>query len=232
MTDHAKLCARLVECAPRLTERVLGEMYQNPFWQERFGERATTHGRQDGMYHVQYLVQALTSNDATILESYARWLQQVLTTRGMCTRHLAENFERLAAAITEECWADSAPAVAMLDAARAALRYPDGPARALQDQAPAIARSAADALYAKHPEWLARWGEAGRERCADDLQYHLAYLADSIALGMPEVFTSYVTWIAAFLERRQIPRAHLDESLAALRSALEHVGAGVNLPSM
>ena len=221
MTD---LVARIEAAADALTDRVLAEMYVNPFWHERFGERAAKHGRQDGLYHLQYLVEALRTNDANVIEQYARWLQQVLTTRGMCTRHLDENFARLAAAIADTV-ADSAPAVAMLGAARAALRYADGPARRVQDATPAIAEAVTAQLYATHPEWP----EAGRARCADDLRYHLAYAADAIALGMPNVFASYLAWIGDFLERRNVPRAHLDAQIAALRAQVT-AELGVVLP--
>lgn len=210
------LIANIEATAEALTDRVLAEMYKNPFWVERFGERAQKHGRQDGMFHIKYLTEALRTNDANVIEQYARWLQQVLTTRGMCTRHLDENFERLADAIAETV-ADSAPAVAMLEAARRALRYAEGtPARRVQDAAKEIAESVADKLYARHPNWPAQH----RARCADDLQYHLSYASDALALAMPSVFASYVAWIGDFFERRRIPRQHLEESISLLRVAV------------
>ena len=212
----SELALRIEAAADALTDRVLAEMYVNPFWRERFGERAQTHGRQDGRFHIKYLAEALRSDEPPVIEQYARWLQQVLTTRGMCTRHLDENFARLGRAIADAV-TDSAPAVAMLEQARGALRYGDGsPARRVQDASASIAASVADALYAKHPEWP----QASRARCTDDLLYHLSYAADALALAMPNVFASYLTWIGEFLERHKVPRAHLDEAIAALRSAV------------
>ena len=38
----------------------------------------------------------------------------------------------------------------------------------------------------------------------------------ALALGVPSVFINYVRWIAEFLERRRVPRAHLVESLEVL----------------
>lgn len=219
------LVADIEAAADALTDRVLAEMLENTFWRERFGERAQKHGRQDGLFHIKYLSEALRTGEATVMEQYARWLQQVLTTRGMCTRHLDENFERLAKAIGETI-PGSAPAIAMLDAARGALRYAEGtPARRVQDATAAIAASVAGALYAKHPEWP----ETYRARCTDDLSYHLCYAADALALAMPNVFASYLGWIGEFLERRKVPRMHLDESVAALRSAVT-TELGVVLP--
>ena len=162
---HAALIAAIEERGPALTARVLDEMYRDPFWHARFGERADRRGREDGNFHLQYLAQALASDDPNVMHNYARWLQQVLTTRGMCTPHLAENFDRLAAAI-HDAVPDSEPAIAMLRAATEALRYDDGAARRVQDLAGATAEE--------------------REL--------LAYAADAIALAMPAVFTNHVAW--------------------------------------
>jgi hypothetical protein len=216
---HPELVERLDRHADRLTERVLAEMYKNPFWLERFGDRAQRHGRQDGRFHIDYLMQAVGSEDAGVLENYARWLQQVLTTRGMCSRHLAENFDRLAAEIAAEGWPDAQPAVDMLGAATRALRYSSAPAREIQEHASVLVAATVDVLYVRHPEWNARWGEAGRARCLDDVDYHVSYAADAVALERTDVFVSYAQWIADFLARRHIPREHLVETLEVLGHA-------------
>lgn len=159
------LIERIEAAAEALTTRVLGEMYKDPFWHARFGERADKHGRQDGLFHIKYLKEALIANDAHVMEEYARWLQALLTTRGMCTLHLDENFERLAVAIRETI-EDSEPAVRMLEAARKAMSYPPSPARTLQDHVfPA------------------------------ELRYFASYAADALHLNMPNVFTDYVAFV-------------------------------------
>ena len=162
---HEALIAAIEAQGAALTARVLAEMGRDPFWHARFGERADRRGREDGNYHLQYLAQALASDDPNVMHNYARWLQPVLTTRGMCSRHLAENFDRLAAAIGDAI-PDSEPAVAMLRAATEALRYDDATARRVQE------------LTGATPE--------EREL--------LAYAADALALHMPEVFTNHVAW--------------------------------------
>jgi len=216
----AALQAELASAGPRLRDRVLAEMYRNPFWEERFGERGRRHAGRDGEYHTQYVIEALAANDPQIFVRYAVWLREVLVTRGMCSRHLVENFDRLAAAIAEETWPDRERAVAILHAGSRALVHTTGDAGALDAARARIAREATAAIYAAHPGWAARWGEAGRARCADDLEYHLCYLADALALARPELFAQYVTFMAAFLGRRAIPAEHLDESLAVLGQAL------------
>src|SRR5436305_13118195 len=84
--------------ASALAERALAAMYRNPFWDERFGERGRRFAREDNLHHLAYLVQALRAESPDLLTGYARWLQRVLTTRGMCSRHVGENFARLSEA--------------------------------------------------------------------------------------------------------------------------------------
>lgn len=213
---HPELVERLDRAADRFTERVLGEMYKNPFWQERFGERANRHGRQDGRFHIDYLMQAVGSDDVAVFENYARWLQQVLTSRGMSSKHLAENFERLGRAISDERWADGAIAVKVLDAGVSALRYRTGAAREVQEHARVIVVATAEVLYVRHPEWQERWGAAGRVRCIDDIDYHVSYGADALALELPNVFIDYARWMADFLARRNMPRDHLVETFEVI----------------
>jgi hypothetical protein len=209
MSRYAELVGQLEAASARLTERVLAEMYVDPFWRERFGARADKHGRQDGRFHVQYLQQALATGEPAVLENYARWLQQVLTARGMCTRHLAENFERLAAAIAEEPWPDRQAAVDLLRAATAALTYPDGLARAVQLRADAVVRAATAALG--HDEADAR----------AELEALVSYCADALALGSPQVLANHVAWLAGFHERWGSARGRLAARLAAVGAALE-----------
>jgi hypothetical protein len=206
--NHEALAHRLDQAADRLTTRVLDQMYRDPFWHARFAERAERHGRADGRFHIDYLIQALHASDPSIVENYARWLQQVLTSRGMCTRHLADNFRLLADAIRAEAWPDGEAAIALLDAARAALRYPAASAaHELQGAAPAIARAMNDALAL---------GDPLRTYLVDDL---IDYTADAIALDHPAVLANHVTWLADFLAPAGVPRDRLAAALRALTTA-------------
>lgn len=183
---HRLLADRLEAIAAELTSEVLDEMYKDPFWYARFGApRADKHGRQDGFFHISYLAEALRAEDAGVMERYARWLQQVLTTRGMCSRHLAENFDRLGQVIAARGLADAARAVELLAAASAALRYDAAAARAIQDRAAAIAG-----------------GAKGSDEVDQQLAVLVSYLADAVALARPALFAAHVGWLAGFLAER------------------------------
>jgi hypothetical protein len=210
----------LREAAPRLTASVLAEMYSNPFWEARFGDRGRQHGGQDGNSHVTYLVEALAAGDPRVFLAYASWLREVLVARGMCSRHLVDNFERLANAIDGEPWEGRERAVAILRAGAHALVYTGDDAGAIDGARSALARDTVASLYAAHPDWLTRFGESGRARCVDDVDYHLSYLADALAFSRREQFVAYIAFMATFLERRAVPRGHLRECLVTLSNVL------------
>lgn len=137
-------------------------------------------------------------------------------TRGMCTRHVEENFQRLAAAVEAERFPEAAEAVALLEQA---LRYHHPVARELQERAPELASTAVTRVLDRHPDWAP--APTSRRRCEDDALYHLSYLADAVANGRDELFVQYVCWVAGFLERFRVPREHTPALLAELDRAIE-----------
>ena len=193
----------LAAAAPRLTERVLGEMYANPFWRERFGDRGRLHAGKDGDFHVRYLCESLAAGDHGVFINYARWLRELLVARGMCSRHLAENFERLAQAIDDEPWPDRARAVATLHTGAHSLTYVDGEPGALDQSRGELATRA-----------------AGADLSRDELDIHLSYLADAVAAAEPTRFASYLQFLGGWFARCDRPVAHLHASLRRLGEAI------------
>lgn len=198
------LVRHLESRSAELSRRALAEMYEDPFWLARFGARGQRFAEQDGEYHVSYLVSALALGNADVFTGYARWLQTLLVSRGMCTRHVAENFERLAQVIAADV-ADAQPAVDLLHVAVEALRYDGGPARALQE----LSERLADAVVAR--------GEAeGAGLRRKDVLDLLSYLADAVHLDRTGLFAAHVEWLAGFFEGRRVPAEHLRWTLARL----------------
>jgi hypothetical protein len=173
-------------------------MYEDAFWIERFGARGATQARTDGEYHVRYLVGALRDGSPATLADYARWLQVVLTTRGMCTLHIDEHFAWLSRSLDAHQVRDAEPAHAYLAEARAALRYADGPGRTVQAAARELARRAAAA------------GLPRRE-----LEQLVSFLGDAVAHGRPELFVAHARFLGARAERRAAVTATVTELRAA-----------------
>lgn len=188
---------RLREHAAALAARVQREMYADAFWIERFGARGEAYAREDGQKHVLYLADALAFGDRAVFRDYAVWLRSVLTSRGMCTRHLDDNFARLGDAIADLGLDADGAARACLDDARAALLRPPGtPARAVEDAAEGMAARAG--------------GE--RSRVLD----HLSFAADALDSGADESFKAYVAFMTAFFERRGGSAGALRDTLGRL----------------
>ncbi len=185
-----RLAQELLGASARLSERVLAEMYQDPFWAARFGERGRTHSRNDGDFHIKYLAEALESEDSSVFGSYARWLRELLVSRGMRSRHLADNFIKLAVAISSEAFAGHERAVAILQAGALALVYEGGEAGEIE------------ALRA-------RLGTSGTSDHARD--HLLSYLADAAAYAQPSWFTAYAEFASGL-------RPTVSEELVSLRA--------------
>jgi hypothetical protein len=188
-----------------MNARVLSEMYENPFWEERYGARGRRFAQEDGDSHVAHLVLALESRSPAMLVSYAQWLQRVLTTRGMCSRHLAENFQRLAATIRDERWEGAALAIEYLDRARGSLRHSSDPARSVEEAAPVLARAAVDSSAA---------GQLPRG--AEDVLDLMSYAADALWNERPDLFVAHLEWYRGFLARRGVNGEALSQVLQDL----------------
>lgn len=79
-----------------IIEEVTEGIYNdNPVLLEKFGERGRQKCREDNEHHIKYLQTAAALDDEKYFTDYAIWLNGILTSRGMQTAHLVDNFERL-----------------------------------------------------------------------------------------------------------------------------------------
>lgn len=200
-----KLVALLRTHAARLNARVLGEMYANPFWDDRYGARGRRFAQDDGASHVAHLVLALEAHTPEMLVSYGQWLQRVLTTRGMCSRHLDENFERLAVAIRDERWEGATLAADYLEQAREGLRRGPEPARSVEEAGPALVQVVVEA------------GAAGPlPRGIEDVRDVFSYAVDALRNERPDLFAAHLQWFQAWLARRGVDPGALPNLLGVL----------------
>jgi methanogenic corrinoid protein MtbC1 len=85
--------------------------------------------------------------------------------------------------------------------------------QAIESQKDEFASLIIDEQWARNPQFLVRYGDAGRAKCAQDVKYNLAYLSQAIASSSPPLFVSYIDWIKVLFEGLKIPSQELAESL-------------------
>ncbi|HYO13152.1 MAG TPA: cobalamin B12-binding domain protein, partial [Thermoanaerobaculia bacterium] len=64
-------------------------------------------------------------------------------------------------------------------------------------------------FFARHPDWVQRYGDKGWERGIEDAGFHIDFLAGALEVGAPEAFGEYVRWARRVLEARGIAAAFL-----------------------
>lgn len=79
-----------------IIEDVMKDTYlAYPELMERFGERGKEKCKEDNGHHFKNLETAFSVNEPKIFLDYSHWLNNVLTSRGMKTEHIIDNFERI-----------------------------------------------------------------------------------------------------------------------------------------
>ncbi|WLR56912.1 hypothetical protein LC048_08610 [Mesobacillus subterraneus] len=79
-----------------IIEEVTDGIYRDyPILLEKYGERGKLKCKEDNEHHLKYLQTAARMNEEKYFVDYAHWLNGILTSRGMKTEHLVDNFQRL-----------------------------------------------------------------------------------------------------------------------------------------
>lgn len=86
-----------------------------------------------------------------------------------------------------------------------------------------------DQIWLNNPEFADRFKEAGKERCREDVRYHLLHLTEAVRTDSQILFNKYLEWSQSVLENLHIDVGDLDESLGIIESliAQEEVEAPV-----
>ncbi|WP_456277674.1 hypothetical protein [Bacillus sp. AK128] len=83
-----------------MIDEVVEDIYQAyPELLERFGERGRMKCREDNQHHFHHLELAFTLNNQLVFLDYTKWLNSLLTSRGMKSEHIIDNFARIQAVI-------------------------------------------------------------------------------------------------------------------------------------
>lgn len=68
-------------------------------------------------------------------------------------------------------------------------------------------------FYTAHESQYRRFGVSGRKACQQDLEFHLKFLKPTLEFGNVEPFIEYLRWMNEVLMARNIPTAHLVQTL-------------------
>ena len=96
----------------------------------------------------------------------------------------------------------------------------------LRQQQAALAAALVERQFSERPELAIRYGPIGREKCLQDANYHLTYLADAMSAETPALFGNYVAWAKVMLGKRNIPVEDLARHLELTRTILRERLAG------
>jgi len=76
-----------------------------------------------------------------------------------------------------------------------------------------VAEAVTDEFFRRHPEWVARYGERGRQRGLEDAGFHMDFLAGAVEAGLAGPFADYARWTVRVLAGRGIAPAFVAENL-------------------
>ena len=94
---------------------------------------------------------------------------------------------------------------------------------ALESQLSLVADAVINREMAQMPDLARRYGARGQQKCLQDAQLHLSYLAQAIWLANTALFTDYIAWAADMLEARRISREHLFSHLRCMSDTMAEV---------
>jgi methanogenic corrinoid protein MtbC1 len=75
-------------------------------------------------------------------------------------------------------------------------------------------------LWKDHPEYEQIFDEKGRRKCAQDIRYHLKYLADAVDAEAPALFLRYLEWVKTLFASLHIPQDSFLESLKVIKKVV------------
>ncbi|MCP3028229.1 hypothetical protein [Halobacillus sp. A5] len=89
----------------RLVLQIVEEIYAAyPFLWERFGQNGRERTEEDNYHHLDHLYAAYEMKSAAFFLDYTSWLQNVLTSRGVGTELIIDNYERLIKNLDKVDW--------------------------------------------------------------------------------------------------------------------------------
>lgn len=83
-----------------------------------------------------------------------------------------------------------------------------------------IAEKVINILWTRFPHYTEILGEAGKQKCRQDAEYHLLYLADAVGAESQELFFFYIKWVKDLFASIGVSNESFLNSLIAMREAI------------
>lgn len=179
-----------------IAERLIDQMYMDPFWEQRYGKLGKMHARQDVNYHLDNLVTAIRVEMLSSPVNYYHYLQNVLVHRGISTRHICQTLGQLKTLLQETLpdeWLEIEP---YLDAGYKGLAYERPACLSLSEKEEQVAQAAANQLTPPDEETSSQ--DDWRKARYLEMLFHLSYLQDAVEKGIPQIFEDHVRWSLAY----------------------------------
>ncbi len=93
-------------------------------------------------------------------------------------------------------------------------------ARSISQAKHQVAESVTDEFFRRHPDWVERYGDAGRIRGVEDAKYHIDFLSSAIESGSTAPFEDYARWSSRMLASRGIAQEFVVENLLQIGESL------------
>ncbi len=93
--------------------------------------------------------------------------------------------------------------------------------QAILSQSPRLAEIVVERQYQLYSELWPVFGKVGREKCLQDINYHLAYLTEAVGAAAPLSFTDYINWVKILFRGLKFPDEVLLTTLEFIQEALK-----------
>lgn len=91
----------------------------------------------------------------------------------------------------------------------------------LLQNAGTLAEKITEKQYRLQPDLMERFGPIGKIRTKEDSRYSLSYLAESVLVKSPSLFTHYISWLKVLLAGYRVSAEDLEVNLQLIKESLE-----------
>jgi len=214
-----EIISAIEQVRSQIVERLVDQMYTDPFWDERYGKLGKVYARQDVNYHLDNLITAIRAEMLSSPVNYYHYLQNILVHRGISTRHICQTLDLLKILLEEilpDEWIEIEP---YLDAGYQGLAYEHPACQLLAERGEQIVQAVAAqlarsfAIVASQDDWM-------RARM-DEIRFHLSYLQDAVEKEQPAIFEDHARWSLSYYPALGVAPEIIQREWSLLREEIQ-----------